>query len=241
MRCAALAFLFLVCFAVQLRASDDGEIRIAALKGSPARIVMPDGSSPPVKVGERIPAGSVLTTPADSSLALLFANGAVVVLEPRSELRITRFRSLDSLPTTLPGSLRTEAEKSPSTTKLHLDSGLLFLDVPALKPGSRFEVSTPVGFAGIRGTRFYVRAMEKRAAVGVAEGLVIATSLLGQEKPLGAGSAIGLAPEGLTAPTAGEIALIRQLNSAFGIQTGRVPSNTGKSSPQSRAGYKLSD
>ena len=82
-----------------LRASEpSGDIRVIEVQGSPAVIVMADGNTPPIRVNDVIPPGSTVKTPADSSLKLLFANGAILILQPRSELKLTRFASKDALP-----------------------------------------------------------------------------------------------------------------------------------------------
>jgi len=53
-------------------------------------------------------------------------------------------------------------ESSKSDTNLELESGTVLIDVPKLKKESKFEVTTPLGIAGVRGTRFYVNAKKQR-------------------------------------------------------------------------------
>ena len=57
-------------------------------------------------------------------------------------------------------------ESSKSDTNLDLESGTLLVDVPTLKRESKFEVKTPLGIAGVRGTRFYVNAKKAAQATG---------------------------------------------------------------------------
>ena len=232
--------LFLMATLLFLTGSDrSGEIKVVELKGPPAVIVMPDGSTPPVRVGELVPLGATLKTPADSTLKLLFANGAILILQPRSQLRLALFASKDSVEAHK-NLLARSSEQSKSDTKLDLDSGTLLLDVPTLKKESKFEVSTPLGNAGIRGTRLYVSAQKNRAAIGVAEGLVLATSLLGETSPVRPGQAIGLTAKGLAPATANEIAAIQKLDAAFG-KTRQPDPHTPKTLPKSRAGYRVSE
>ena len=237
---ALLTATFLFGSLLFLRASEQsGDIRVIEVHGPPAVIVMADGSTPPIRVNDTIPPGSTVKTPADSSLKLLFANGAIVILQPRSELKLTRFSSKDSLPMQTTTGAR-PSELSKSHTDLNLQSGAALLDVPPLKKESKFQVTTPLGIAGIRGTRFYVSIRNDRAAVGVAEGLVITTSLIGETQALAAGQAIGLTAKGLTRATAGETSYIRNLDAAFGT-TRQLLKPSPATTTKSRAGYQVSE
>lgn len=237
---ALLTATFLFGSLLFLRASEpSGAIRVIEVQGSPAVIVMADGSTPPIRVNDTIPPGSTVKTPADSSLKLLFANGAILILQPRSELKLTRFASKDSLPMQTTTGHR-PSELSKSHTDLNLQSGAVLLDVPPLKKESKFQVTTPLGSAAVRGTRFYVIIRKDRAAVGVAEGLVVATSLLGETQGLAAGQAIGLTAKGLTRATAGETSYIRNLDAAFGT-TCQLIKPSPATTTKSRAGYQVSE
>ena len=237
---ALLTATFIFGSLLFLRASEpSGAIRVIEVQGSPAVIVMADGSTPPIRVNDVIPPSSTVKTPSDSSLKLLFANGAILILQPCSELKLTRFASKDSLPMQTTTGHR-PSELSKSYTDLKLQSGTVLLDVPPLKKESKFQVTTPLGSAAVRGTRFYVSIRKERAAVGVAEGLVFTTSLLGHTQALAAGQAIGLTAKGLTRATAGETSYIRNLDAAFGT-TRQLLKPTPATTTKSRAGYQVSE
>ena len=237
---ALLTATFLFGTLLFLRASEpSGDIRVIEVQGSPAVIVMADGSTPPIRVNDAIPHGSTVKTPADSILKLLFANGAILILQPRSELKLTRFASKDALPMQTTTGHR-PSELSKSHTDLNLQSGAVLLDVPPLKKESKFQVTTPLGSAAVRGTRFYVSIRKDRAAVGVAEGLVFTTSLLGHTQALAAGQAIGLTAKGLTRATASETSYIRNLDAAFGT-TRQLLKPSPATTTKSRAGYQVSE
>ena len=234
-----LVVTFLFGTLLVLRGSDpSGDIRVIQVQGPPAVLVMADGSTPPIRVNDLVPPGSTVKTPANSSLKLLFANGAILILQPRSELRLTRFSSQEVL--RIQTTTKRSHEQSKSTTNLDLQSGTVLIDVPALKKESAFQVNCPLGIAGIRGTRFYVSIRKDRAAVGVAEGLVVTTSLLGEAQALAPGQAIGLTAKGLTRATAGETSYIRNLDAAFGT-TRQLLKPTPSASTKSRAGYQVSE
>jgi ferric-dicitrate binding protein FerR (iron transport regulator) len=235
------ALLFLLTTLLLLTGSDrTSEIKVIELKGLPAVIIMADGSTPPVRVGELLPLGATVKTPPDSTMKLLFANGAVVILQPRSQLRLALFASKDSVEAQKNLNARTP-ESSESTTNLDLKSGTVLIDVPTLKKESKFEVTTPLGIAGVRGTRFYVSAKKDRTSVGVAEGLVITTSLLGESTRVGVNQAIGLTPKGSAPATANEIQYIQTLDAAFGGMPHRPVNPSPKPTPKSSAGYRVSE
>lgn len=236
-RIGSILFLFATLL---LTGSDrTSEIKVLELKGPPAVIVMADGSTPPIRVGEQLPLGATVKTPADSTLKLLFANGAIVVLQPRSQLRLALFASQDSIASRKSATDRTP-ESAKSDTNIDLRSGTILIDVPTLKKESKFEVTTPLGISGVRGTRFYVSVQKDRAAVGVAEGLVVATSLLGESVQVRPNQAIILTTKGLAPATGNEVQYIQSLDSAFGSphRPGPLPS---KSAPKSKASYKDSE
>jgi hypothetical protein len=242
---AILVFLFL-SMPLWSAPQTTGEIRVKEARGNPAQIVMPDGSTPPVRVHDVIPEGALVKTPRDSFLSLLFANGAVLAIKPASEILISRFTTAGVVDFKNLNVGHAATETSQSSTRLDLKSGLILLDIPRLAPKSQFQISTPVGIGGIRGTQLYVLAKKNRGAIGVASGRVLATSLLGETQNLGPGQAIGLTATGLVPPTSGEMNLIRKIDATFGVplpnpapEPAPIPSQ--KAVPQSRATYKTSE
>lgn len=102
----------------------------------------------------------VRTGGGNSSVVLLFSNGASVSLTHDSVLNIETFTQD---PFAENASFRPEnatEEPSVSTTSIKLTKGELIGNVKKLKRGglveSKFTVSTPVGAAGIRGTTFRI-------------------------------------------------------------------------------------
>lgn len=243
---AAILVFLLLAMPLWSAPQTTGEIRVKEARGNPAQIVMPDGSTPPVRVHDVIPEGALVKTPRDSFLSLLFANGAVLAIKPDSEILISRFTSAGAVDLENPNVGHAATETSQSSTRLDLKSGLILLDIPRLAPKSQFQISTPVGIAGIRGTQLYVLAQKNRGAIGVASGRVLATSLLGETQNLGPGQAIGLTATGLVPPTSSEMNLIRKIDATFGVplpnpapEPAPIPSQ--KAVPQSRATYKTSE
>ena len=92
----------------------------------------------------------------DSSVVLVFSNGAKVNLAADSILNIEEYLTESSDQQIDVATL--VAEPNSSSTKLHLAQGELVGNVVKLNKdrGSQFIVQTPVGAAGIRGTTFRV-------------------------------------------------------------------------------------
>jgi hypothetical protein len=105
-----------------------------------------------VQVGDTVITGKSR----NSGVVLVFSNGATVTLKADSELNIAEFLQ-EAWDTSLNVAEMT-AEPSASTTNLHLARGELIGTVAKLnkEKGSSFNVQTPVGAAGIRGTTFRV-------------------------------------------------------------------------------------
>ncbi len=108
--------------------------------------------------GMEISQGNIVRTDVNSSVVLMFSNGASINLAFSSELNIETFTQNPFEGNYEPA--KAEDEPSVSTTNLRLTKGELIGNVKKLKRGgpveSRFTVGTPVGAAGIRGTTFKI-------------------------------------------------------------------------------------
>lgn len=100
--------------------------------------------------------GTTVTTAKGASVVLVFSNGATINLGTDSALDIDRFTQ-EPFTTNFNAATVTE-EPTTSTTRLNLTHGELVSKVAKLHQsgGSSFQVSTPVGAAGIRGTTFRI-------------------------------------------------------------------------------------
>ncbi len=122
------------------------------------------GSGPlPLVGGETLSMGDSLRTSPHSSAVLRFSDGARLLLRPDSSLRIDRSVQLGA--------------SSSVDTRLKLEAGSAETRVPKLaRP--RFEIQTPVGNLGVRGTDFRARVSGEQVVLEVLEGQVAAQSLL---------------------------------------------------------------
>jgi sugar lactone lactonase YvrE len=77
-----------------------------------------------------------------------------------------------------------------SVTRTNLKSGEIFFHVEKLKERSTYEIITPVGIAGIRGTGGFVRSGKEKGAFGLYEGSAIFKTPNGQVHSVRQGQAI---------------------------------------------------
>ena len=104
-----------------------------------------------IVVGTTITDGHTVITEDQSKAILVFSNGSMTTLESNSTLTIEAFDQKAFKPTEqtieeLP------AEPSSSQTKLKLEKGNLYFKVKTLAATSSYEIDSPIGSAGIRGT-----------------------------------------------------------------------------------------
>lgn len=152
-------FVFILAGGQARAAQAPGNIVARGVKGTvTAREKAADPSVNPVTVTNNMTLrqGMTVTTAANASVVLIFANGATVNLGTDSSLDIDEFTME---PGATPINVETATEEPTSSqTKINLTKGELVGKVAKLNKagGSNFSVTTPVGAAGIRGTTFRI-------------------------------------------------------------------------------------
>lgn len=111
----------------------------------------------PLAAAALLRAGDVVTTGAQSSASVRFADGSRALLGPGGRLRVERHARRGG------GSV---------DTQLRLDQGALETRVPPARPAPRFELRTPVANLGVRGTDFRARLDGERLLAEVLQGRV---------------------------------------------------------------------
>jgi hypothetical protein len=136
----------------------EGAITVKRVRGTVTAQDNASKATRPLSEGDKITQGVTVITgkSRDSSVVLVFSNGAKVNLAADSILNIEEYLTESSKEQIDVASL--VAEPNSSSTKLHLAQGELVGNVVKLNRdrGSQFIVQTPVGAAGIRGTTFRV-------------------------------------------------------------------------------------
>ncbi|MEQ1661410.1 MAG: FecR domain-containing protein [Thiobacillus sp.] len=134
-------------------------VTVVTLAGT-VRVNMPDVAERALTVGERLPAGAVVSTGTNSSLTLRFADGSQLTLQPQSRLM------MDTLSVYTGGGM--------VDTRLRLQQGRVEVSAnPRRTPGSRLQVITPSAVAAVRGTQFRVAAEDAIARQETIEGAVV--------------------------------------------------------------------
>lgn len=112
----------------------------------------------PLAAAATVAEGDLVTTGAQSSASLRFADGTRSAIGPDAQLRVARHARLGAS-----GQVQTQVQ---------LDRGSLQTQVPVLQPPARVEVRTPVVNLGVRGTDFRTRIDGDRTLAEVVQGRV---------------------------------------------------------------------
>ena len=158
-----------------------GQVMVTRAQGGPVKL----------KSNDSLGAGDVVITAEDSSVVLVFSNGSTVTIGQKSEVSVDTFTQ-DPFAADVNLSQAKE-EPSESHTKLKLTYGELVGNVKHLNGKSTFDVETPVGAAGIRGTTFrlvYQVTGNGQAffSLSTASGTVIFTGSTGTNVPISVGA-----------------------------------------------------
>ena len=160
-----LPWLLLLGFAVTVNsasaaaapaAQTAGQIRAKRVVGEVTVTDKATNATQPLVNDALVSQGSIVTTGKGASVVLNFSNGANINLGTDSSLDIQQFTQ-DPFGTAIHADTITE-EPTTSQTRLQLIHGELVGKVAKLKTteGSSFNITTPVGAAGIRGTTFRI-------------------------------------------------------------------------------------
>lgn len=178
-----LALLLVVPGRIYADEGKEGNIHVIKVKGAPTLVDEGDKSTTELKEGVYVKQGHVIKTGKGEQAVLLFSNGTVITIEPNSTFSIDKFLQVP-FDSTKVDYAKAKNEPSISQTKVTVSEGSIVGDVAKLNKGSTFNIGTPVGVAGIRGTtiRITVTKTSTGATVSVQlpEGVADFSSLNGQ-------------------------------------------------------------
>ncbi|HEX2862165.1 MAG TPA: FecR domain-containing protein, partial [Lacunisphaera sp.] len=161
-----------------------GRIVAAKVQG-PVQRIAADGTTTPLRNGDALTQKDSVATGKGASVVLVFENGSTVRIGAESRLEIETF-TMDPLDQAIADFSSLKEEPSRSQTVLNLSYGEMVGEVKKLNTagGSSYNVKTPVGAAGIRGTIY--RVVFKPSADGkafftisTAEGVVVMENVTG--------------------------------------------------------------
>ncbi len=199
-----------------------GNIRVIKVEGNSAEMIEASGAKSAVKEGVFIRQGTKIITGPDSRVDLVFENGSAVNISPSSQFSIDEFiqdpfnsdgldyKAVDQAPTT-------------SVTKISAPEGEIYFEVAKQKSGSSFEITTPVGTAGIRGTSGFAGAR----GFGLATGSASFRTPAGNTVNVGPGTQVN--PNGASGPASPGV--INAVNAAVAEMQVTIPPNTFAGSP----------
>lgn len=102
--------------------------------------------------GQTFKEGTRIETQANTTVQLIFSNGATIVVTPETQIAIKVFTQVTS-PLIVAGKyLELQAEPSPSIVQIELFRGKIIGEARKLNPSTQFTVKTPVGLTRVRGT-----------------------------------------------------------------------------------------
>jgi len=175
--------LLITCVAM---AADKGVVVLANMKG---QVSYQKGDGTPIAAsnGDKLSEGYTIDTGSDGIVVLLFSNGSTLTLSPNTQIAIDHFtrKGEDKKPAGgISGFFKLKKEPTTSTTRLKLNYGEIVGHVKKLNyaKGSSFDVDTPVGAAGIRGTSYLFEIQDLTggnydSTFGVSEGRVVFTAI----------------------------------------------------------------
>ena len=134
--------------------SSEGDVRFLARDGSQA---------PAVEAGMVVPSSQTIETGRTGRVVGLLSNGTLLTLTENTRMKVATF---EQAPFVDDGRKLAELSGEPSVSKvvIDLDMGSLVVKTKKLSKGSAFDINSPVGVAGIRGTEFQ---MASRPGQGV--------------------------------------------------------------------------
>ena len=150
--------------------------------------------------GKQLAQGATIRTEANGNVVLLFENGSTINIRPGSKFSIKEF-ACDPFDRSKVDwrSLRKEPGES-SATRVSVQDGTIIANIRKLNRKSTYQIDTPLGTAGIRGTTVYAEVDMDNAAnpvsFGVADGNAIFQFNNGQSVNVGGNTAIGATPQG---------------------------------------------
>jgi len=151
-----------------------GHIRAIKVEGTVWQISKGSGQRERLKEGDFLLQGNAVVTTANGRVILLFQNGSTINLQPGTRFAIDEFL-VDPFPTEELDYRKMKAEPSQSVTRLRVDEGTITSKVTKLKSGSAYDIKTPLGAAGIRGTVVTLKAGSEADFYVVTEGAIEAS------------------------------------------------------------------
>lgn len=174
------------CFSVLSAAVKPGSYSAAKVTGTVTWTNPATQAVSPLTDGQVLPQGATITTGDNSTVILVFASGATATLSPNTSIEVSKFQQQAF---TDEAFLDDSLEPAVSKTEMKLIQGEIIGQVRRLRTGSEFNINTPVGAAGVRGTTYSVsyNPNNGKFVIKTASGLVVYARSGENEVPVPAG------------------------------------------------------
>ena len=175
----------------------NGVFILVSQKGDVRYLNAEDQEMPDVGVGLVIPGSYHILTGDNGNLVGLLSNGTLLTLTENTRMRVATFkqepiRDDGSKLADLPG------EPSSSEVLIDLDFGSLVVKTKKLNKSSSFDINSPLGVAGIRGTEFQMASNPGQGVqLDVTESTVAFTPPGGAEIKVSQGGGLSVSPTGV--------------------------------------------
>lgn len=158
-----------------------GKVKAFQIKGDVSFQNIQTGETKKLKRGQELSQGYNIVTGPNSSALFLFSNGSTINIGENSNIGIERFLQAPFDAKKVGQYLMLKEDPSTSDTLIRMNHGELVGKVKKLKPDSFYDVETPIGSAGVRGTTFMVSFFllengDYAMKVGNLEGRVLLTT-----------------------------------------------------------------
>ena len=147
-----------------------GNVRAVSVTGTAFQDTK-KGQSIRLKEGDFLNQGSTVRTSGDARVILLFDNGSTIEVRPDTRFSIDEFL-IDPLDTESIDYRSIKNEPTRSLTRVTVPQGNIITKTPKLNRGSSYDIGTPLGTAGIRGTVVNILVTRQASTFVVTEGRI---------------------------------------------------------------------
>ncbi|MBE2179257.1 MAG: FecR domain-containing protein [Chthoniobacterales bacterium] len=151
-----------------------GNIRAVKVEGTAWQISGASGAKERLREGAFLRQGATVETAGNGNVILLFENGSTMQIRPGTRFSISEFL-IDPFDPAAVDFQRIKSEPSTSLTEVMVHEGTVLAQISKLNRSSSYNVSTPLGTAGIRGTTLGVRSTKRTSIFVVTHGLIQVT------------------------------------------------------------------
>jgi hypothetical protein len=252
----ALVAVIIAGPAVQGRESNmvAGNIRAVKVDGTAWQVIDGRGQRERLGEGDFLRQGNTVETASDGRVVLLFENGSTIQLQPKTKFSVEAFM-VDPFDAEKTDFRRITAEPTRSVTKIGVKEGVITAKILKLQRSSSYDIGTPLGTAGIRGTVVTVSVSPNAAKFVVTKGMIQVTkdgqtfwisegdsqqadgdSRTGREGTQGEETVIIATEESYTPPP-GEVASLSQQGQQFSETANQsIPAQPFSGAPQQQSG-----